>query len=717
MSSNRRIGVSMLKILVLPILLLLLVRVVNGKRLFGEYLSPARSYVKGERIQSNWIRSLTSIHTLLPLSYDLNGLFCTTGNVVDDEFDDSAEDDSASSPSFSSWLQWDVLSPSPYEFHMLQEEYCRIVCKRTYDKDMAQQFQRLVQQGYHYNHFVDNSLPSAAIGWHPHIHDFIQKRYSGGFPIGFVSQQQDSKDAYIFNHLNIYIDYYRHQEDDSSNNDNEKKNYQVVGFGVEPLSIGYSFIGPGGDDEATCSDAPSNDYHWHRDAITQNQIVQENVTIKFTYDVIWRPSDVEWSNRWDIYLSEDHLVPAQVHQYSIANSAFTIVVMVVIVLVIWIRRIRHAAKFTPVSSEDEIEMAALPTLSGKDSSKGTLTTRGPSQVPGTSSDQQKWRLLHGDVFRPPLVSPMLLVVLCSTGGSLLATTLVTCPVLAIGLFSEIYPGTIIIGIFLIYTFVGSWIGGYTLSKFFQHLQLPEDRQHLATIATASFFPGMCFSFFLIINLWATTNQSPMAVSIWPFGISLVVVWGAVFAPLTNKGAKYGFDKSMTPLPVETNPIPRRIPPRSCFMGHFCPIFSWLMNGVFPFSVYYVELFFILTALFMGQCFNSFGYVTVVVILMIATASTLSILTTYWQLSRENHRWWWAAFRNGTSTGILTFAYSWFWYSSLETTWGYHVSFPMAFYFGISLLISTGLALAFGFVGVASSLLFNRIIYSMIAASA
>jgi hypothetical protein len=35
-------------------------------------------------------------------------------------------------------------------------------------------------------------------------------------------------------------------------------------------------------------------------------------TVLFTYDVTWRPSDIHWASRWDIYLSMNNAVPSKV---------------------------------------------------------------------------------------------------------------------------------------------------------------------------------------------------------------------------------------------------------------------------------------------------------------------------------------------------------------------------------------------------------------------
>ena len=35
-------------------------------------------------------------------------------------------------------------------------------------------------------------------------------------------------------------------------------------------------------------------------------------TVLFTYDVTWRPSEIHWASRWDIYLSMNNAVPSKV---------------------------------------------------------------------------------------------------------------------------------------------------------------------------------------------------------------------------------------------------------------------------------------------------------------------------------------------------------------------------------------------------------------------
>lgn len=60
------------------------------------------------------------------------------------------------------------------------------------------------------------------------------------------------------------------------------------------------------------------------DQVTELQVVAENESILYTYDVIWMESDTKWASRWDIYLSMGDRVPARIHWFSIINSLLII---------------------------------------------------------------------------------------------------------------------------------------------------------------------------------------------------------------------------------------------------------------------------------------------------------------------------------------------------------------------------------------------------------
>jgi transmembrane 9 superfamily protein 2/4 len=210
---------------------------------------------------------------------------------------------------------------------MLKDMYCE-KCQIKLDKAEAANLRWHIKFGYRNNWIIDN-LPSASLMtiWSGEK----RRRYSGGFPIGFMDPEK--KQPYLYNHVNIYIDYYALGDD----------GYRVIGFAVEPLSVHHKFEGDyDWDGESvegmnkTLNTCPSIGL-LRSNSIREFQVVKAGQKILFTYGVTFIPSEVEWTSRWDVYLSEDHLVPDQVHSYSISNS----VIFVLCLTLFLIRNLRR----------------------------------------------------------------------------------------------------------------------------------------------------------------------------------------------------------------------------------------------------------------------------------------------------------------------------------------------------------------------------------------
>ena len=80
-----------------------------------------------------------------------------------------------------------------------------------------------VKEEYHNNWIIDD-LPAASI---MDSEQYITTAYAGGFPVGY----QEERTPYIFNHVNIIVEY--HPLEDGS---------RVVGFYVEPFSVKHKFV-------------------------------------------------------------------------------------------------------------------------------------------------------------------------------------------------------------------------------------------------------------------------------------------------------------------------------------------------------------------------------------------------------------------------------------------------------------------------------------------
>ena len=115
-----------------------------------------------------------------------------------------------------------------------------------------------------------------------------------------------------------------------------------------------------------------------------------------------------------------------------------------------------------------------------------------------------------------------------------------------------------------------------------------------TLLTAFLYPGIVFVGALFLNFFIWGRGSSGAV---PFGtiFALIVMWFCVSMPLVFLGAFLGFKQKLPDAPVRTNEIPRQIPLQAWYMGG---AFNVLMGGILPFGAIFIELFFIMTSVWL-----------------------------------------------------------------------------------------------------------------------
>lgn len=604
------------------------------------------------------VNALTSTHTQIPRDY-YRLPFCPPEGGP-----------KMASENLGEFLTGNKIQTSPYQINMRKETYCQKLCQQTLDKIDAAKLRLHIKYGYHNNWIIDN-LPSAAIGIGKEGEP--KKRYAGGFPIGFIAP--DTKLPYLYNHVNIHVQY--HQVEDGN---------RVVGFAVEPLSVKHKFAGDYKWDGVSAEGfakpletCPSSGTHMSRRDIQNSQAVQPSETILFTYDVTWEPSEVEWSSRWDVYLSEDHLVPAQVHWYSITNSILVVLFLSLLVVSILVRNLRR----------DIAAYNALAALADEEKDEDV--------------DETGWKLVHADVFRPPSTHPMMYCVFMGSGAQLCLTALFAIILSAVGFLSPARRGSLMNAFLSFYMLCGVF-AGYLSSRLYKSFR---GRQwQLCTIVTALFFPGIAFGMFLFFNIIFWIIHS---VASAPFLDVLIVaaMWCCVSVPLVFLGAYFGYKVEPIEFPTVTSTIARAIPPPPPLLH---PMVGMLLTGIIPFAAAYVELFFIMTSLWMDQFYYVFGFTLIVYIILIVTCAEVTLLLVYYQLCAENHRWWWYSFFCSGSTAFYTLIYSIFWFRTLEAS---NMIMTYLLYFGYMFLICFGMLLVFGSVGALTSLWFVRKIFSTI----
>lgn len=272
--------------------------------------------------------------------------------------------------SLGSILFGDRIFTSPFNLRMLQNETCKALCNEvTFSPADAKQVNKRIQQSYNMNWLIDG-LPAGQMK-----EDNGVRFESPGFPLGDTNE--DMTEAFLNTHYDIYIDYH-----EASNGV-----YRVVGVIVQPFSIQGSKIVDLVEGKAECGE------------LTTAQQLSEttSTTVTWTYSVIWRESSTTFATRWDMLL---HVFDPKIHWFSLINSAVIVCFLVGMVSTILLRTLRR-----DIARYNRLDQVALEDLSGT------------GVMDDTVAEDSGWKLVHGDVFRPPKW-PLPLAVLLGNGAQL-----------------------------------------------------------------------------------------------------------------------------------------------------------------------------------------------------------------------------------------------------------------------------------------------------------
>jgi len=600
------------------------------------------------------VNKLTSVHTQLP--YDYYSLkFCKPEGGVKNYAENLGE-----------LLSGDRIENSPYKLNMLQNVNCRILCQSTLKEHNSKQMKRAIERGYHHNWIIDG-LPSASIV------DTEMSVVSDmtGFPVGYM----EGKTAYIYNHVNIVLDYHEIPE-----GPNGAPVYRIVGFSTEPFSISHQFVGSTGWDGkgpspplSTCSESNALYY----DDIKQHMAVPVAGPLIFTYSVLWQASDVRWASRWDVYLQDNYTsAPDRVHWFSIVNSVMIVLFLATMVGMILYRTL----------SGEILRYNAVPT----------------DEERAEEREETGWKLVHADVFRAPTEYPMMFCVCVGSGVQIAACGFCGLFFAAAGYISPIQRGSIMIGMLLLFVLMGS-LSGYTSAWLYKSFKGKQWQK--CTTLTALTFPGITFLVFFFLNFIVWCYGSTEAVPVLTM-ISLLALWFGISVPMTFLGAWLGYRKDTVEFPVETSNIARTIPAQEWYLS---PLVSSLIGGALPFGACFVELYFVMSSMWMDKYYFLFGFLFLVFVILVITCAEVGIVMTYFQLCAEDYRWWWRSFQVSGFTAVYVMLYSMTYFLHLEST----MLVTYCLYFGYMGVLCLGIFLLTGSVGFMASFYFNMAIYGSI----
>ncbi|MBA0631057.1 hypothetical protein Godav_003088, partial [Gossypium davidsonii] len=308
---------------------------------------------------------------------------------------------------------------------------------------------------------------------------------------------------------------------------------------------------------------------YNKDQIIHVNLTQESPkpleagrVLDMTYSVKWLQTNVTFARRFDVYLDYPFF-EHQIHWFSVFNSFMMVIFLTGLVSMILMRTLRNDyAKYA--REDDDLE-----------------------SLERDVSEESGWKLVHGDVFRPPRYLALLSAVV-GTGAQLAMLVLL---VILLAIVGTLYVGrgAIVTTFILCYAFT-SFISGYVSGGMYS--RNGGKNWIKAMILTASLFPFMCFGIGFILNTIAIFYGSLAAI---PFGTMVVVfvIWAFISFPLALLGTVVGRNWSGAPNnPCRVKTIPRPIPEKKWYLT---PSVVSMMGGLLPFGSIFIEMYFVFTS--------------------------------------------------------------------------------------------------------------------------
>jgi transmembrane 9 superfamily protein 2/4 len=575
-------------------------------------------------------------------------------------------------------LQGHDMKPAPFSLYTKRDKPCTPMCRFNLNGKKLRWTKFLIERQYR----VQLQLDGLPVLMRSSELNYAVRGYPVGFrapantenatPSGNKKRKKrfdDGLSVFLYNHLKFTITYHEDIE--------MFEGIRITGFDVHPVSISHTIPDSGSevtektDDIATCTGMDvANDSRTYLSLSFENG---NSVDVIYSYDITWEANEyLLWADRWDVYLvgAPDD----DIHYYSIVNSLMIVLFMTGAIATIMIRTLRK-----DIAGYNELQ---------------TLEE---------AKEESGWKLVHGDVFRPPQYSPMMLSVMVGTGCQIGVAFGLTMLLAMFNITNSMRKGQVLTSMILLYVLCGS-IAGYMSARIYKFCGASNWK--LNTIATATALPGVFVGMFIVLNTVLKFVGAATAVNFLTI-IALLLLWVTISTPMVFVGAFIGLKAKAIEVPTKTKQIARIVPDSP---WHMNPGLTVLMGGILPFGSVCIELAFIMSALWLHQIYYVMGFLFAVLLILGATCAQVSIVLCYLHLCAEDHRWWWKSFMNCAMSGFYLFLYSlWFLSSRLDLIG----ILPVTVYLTYMSMISVCFGLFCGSVGFISSLWFVRTIYGAV----
>lgn len=324
----------------------------------------------------------------------------------------------------------------PYRINFLEDIKCAKVCDKSYSGGDPESDRRLLilkkgmSLSYQHHWIVDN-MP---VTWCYPLED-NQQYCSTGFPMGCLVHQsvrgehcpthkQYNKPGvyYPYNHVDLTITYHSGKSEEWGVDFGENGG-RIVSVKVMPRSIKHR------TDQINCdSDEPV-------EIPSSTLPAGSKLNITYTYSVEFKlNNDIKWSSRWDYIL--ESMPRTNIQWFSILNSLVIVLFLSGMVAMIMLRTLhKDIARYNQMECGEDAQ------------------------------EEFGWKLVHGDVFRPPRKG-MLLSVLLGSGVQVFCMTLVTLAFACLGFLSPANRGALMTCAMVLYVLLGT-PAGYVSARIYK----------------------------------------------------------------------------------------------------------------------------------------------------------------------------------------------------------------------------------------------------------
>ena len=544
---------------------------------------------------------------------------------------------------------------SEYTANINENKFCEILCNNQFRKNTIRKIKRLIDRNYYSNWYVDK-LPAGLI-----YYNYNTKKtdinYFYGIPLG-----KKEKDKYIiYNHLHFKI----------LINKISEKRYNVVGLGILPMSMKHNGT------NTICEKKYDEDFNF-KSIVKEHEVLKsdDNQTILYTYDIVFEYSNITLASRWDHYKSSD----TKIHWTGIIISTLILIILTIIIAFLLTKIIKKDIdnyNYQVVQIEDIDNIKSI--------------------------NENNWKQVSGDVFRPPRVNKMLLSSIIGTGTQLYLMLTVVFFLGVIGFANPEKRSNILSLIILCYILMGL-AGGYISAVFYKIMNGTNWLK--MSLLTSILFPGTLFLGYIFINIILSLENSTAAVNIYDLS-SLFFLWIFCTLPLILIGTFLGIKSKKQKMPCKVNTVPRKIYEKPWYLHYRYLSF---ITGLICFITILFELNYIMRALWRHELYFIISFFWISYFLFIMVSGEVSIIVVFWNLCYGDYNWWWKSFLVGSSPVIYFILYSiYFFIFKMNIT---RLS-AIVVYFGIMGLISAMALFICGSISVIICFGFIFKIYSKI----